>query len=60
MNELGAELDRDGQARHAARPAAPADAVARLEDQDRAAGAREHVRGREAGRAGTHHDYIVL
>jgi hypothetical protein len=49
-----------GKPGHAARPAAPADAIARLEHQHRAPGARERVGCREAGRTGPDHQHIVL
>src|SRR6185436_3981418 len=44
VDELGAELDRDVEAGHAARPAAPADALARLEHEHRAIRTRDRAR----------------
>ena len=58
VEELGAELDGDLQAGHAPRPAAPADALARFEDQRAAAFACELVGRREAGGARADHDDI--
>src|SRR5262249_57946881 len=43
VDKLGTELDGDRKARHAPRPAAPADPLARLEHQRAAALARELV-----------------
>ena len=51
MDEFGAELDRDAEARQVARPAAPADAIARFEDDDRATRARKRIGRGEAGGA---------
>ena len=58
VDELGAELDGDLEAGHAARPAAAADAITGLEHEYRAARARELVRRRQAGGAGADHDDI--
>jgi hypothetical protein len=58
VDELGAELHRDFEARHAARPAAPADAIARFEDQHGAPGTRQLGRGRQAGGTGADDDDI--
>jgi hypothetical protein len=58
MDELGAELDGDLQAWHASRPAAPADALARFEDQHATVFACELVGRREAGGARADHDDI--
>src|SRR6185436_5448717 len=58
VDELGAELDRNVQAWHAARPGASASALARLQDEDAAAGTEQHVGRREAGRAGADHDDV--
>src|SRR4051812_40633594 len=59
VDELGAELDRDLEARHAARPAAAADALARLQHENRFAGAHELVRGGKARRSGADHNYVI-
>src|SRR2546423_8956906 len=58
VDEFGAELDRDVEARHAARPAAAADALARFEHYDRASAARKFRRGGEACRAGADDDNV--
>ena len=60
MNELGAELDRRGNAGQAAREAAPADPVPRFNDQDGSAGARELRRRGEAGGAGADYEDVGL
>jgi len=60
MNELGAELDRYRNARQAVREAARADAVARLDHQHRAAGARERVCRGEAGGTGADYEDVDL
>ena len=46
VEEFGAQLDRQGETGHAARPDAAADAVAAFEHQHRAPGARQDVGGR--------------
>src|SRR5438067_12011494 len=51
VDELGTELDRDVETRYAARPAAPADPIARLEHEHRAPGARQLIGRGETGRA---------
>ena len=56
MDELGADLDRDVEPGHAAREAAAADPLARLEHQHAAAGARQRIGGGKAGRAGADYD----
>ncbi len=53
VNELGAELDGNGQAGHVERPDATADTVARLEDKGRFTGARKLRGGRQPGGTGT-------
>src|SRR5262245_16017871 len=58
VDELGAELDRNVQAAHAARPAAAAEALARLEHEHRATGVRASGGGREPCRARADDDYI--
>src|SRR5712692_9343729 len=58
MEELGAKLDGDLQAGHAPRPAAPADAFTRLEDQHAETFARELVSRRDAGGTRADHDDI--
>jgi hypothetical protein len=52
VQEFRAKLDRRVESREAPRPAAAADALARLENDDRAAAARERIGGGEAGSAG--------
>src|SRR5262245_57159874 len=59
VDELCAELDRHRQPRQAPRPAAAADAVARLDYQYRAPGARERIRRREARGTRADYDYVV-
>ena len=58
VDELGAELDRDLQPGNAPRPAAPADAIARLEHQHPPPRARQLRRGGESGGAGANDDGI--
>jgi hypothetical protein len=60
MQELGAQFHGNVHAGHARRPAASADARARLEHEYRAAGAREFRRGGEPGGAGADDDYIEV
>ena len=59
VDELRAELHRNLEARHAPRPAAAADALARLEDEHGAAGASQLVGRGEAGGTGADDDYVV-
>jgi hypothetical protein len=59
VDELGAELDRNFEAGHAARPGAAADAVARLEHQHRASCLCQLGRRGESRGAGADDDYIA-
>ena len=59
MDELCAELDRCAHTRQAARPAAPADAVASLEHEDPPAGVGKARRGREPRGAGADDNDLV-
>jgi hypothetical protein len=52
VHELGAELDRDGDARVAGGEDAPADAVARLENGEPESRVAQGPRGGEPGGAG--------
>jgi hypothetical protein len=58
MNEFSAELYRDGNARHVARMAAPADTVARFQKQHGALALRDVGTGREPCRTGAYDDYL--
>ena len=58
MNEFRAELDRRSKLRFVACPQAPADPVARLEQQHRLPGADQLGGGAQPGRAGTDHDHV--
>jgi hypothetical protein len=58
MDELGAELDRDGQPRKAPSPAAAADAAAGFQNEGRAACPRELGRRGEPRSTGANDDYV--
>src|SRR5262245_3873712 len=60
VNELRAELDRDGQPGNALRLAATPDAFSRLHHEHRATGARERHRGGEARGAGADYEDVDL
>ena len=58
VEELGAKLDRNVEARDAARPAAAADALARLEHEHRAPGTRQLIGGGKSRGAGANHHEV--
>jgi hypothetical protein len=59
VQKLRAQLHGDVEARHAVRPAASADALARFQHQHRLACSRQRVRRGQASGAGADDDYVV-
>jgi hypothetical protein len=60
VEPAAAELDEPPAGRERRRPGAPAEALARLQQQHVAAGAAQLARGDEAGEAAAHDDHVVV